>query len=145
MRFLALCVTVSAILLIGLCGCEELLRRGDKAAEATKDLAGSAEQLLRTPTGQALPGQVKLYAAGGIALASILANGWQEWRNKGMKKTTKAIVLGIESAAEAAGPAHGASENPVTAVKAAIRNQMKIVGCSDRGRKIVNQLKLSSG
>jgi len=141
MRFLAFCVTVSAILLIVLCGCEELLRRGDKAADATKDLAGTGEQFLQTPTGQALPGQVKLYAAGGIALASILANGWQEWRNKGMKKTTKAIVQGIESAAKAADPA---SENPVAAVKAAIGDQMKAAGCYDRGKKIVNQLKISS-
>lgn len=129
------------LLLVLVSGCEELLRRGDKAADATKDLAGSADQFMQTPTGQALPGQVKLYAAGGIALASILANGWQEWRNKGMKKVTKAIVQGIESqsAAEAAGP-DGPGANPVTAVKEAIGRQMKIAGCSDRGRKIVKKI-----
>lgn len=141
MRFLAFWVIIYVLMLIGILGCEELLRRGDKAADTTKDLAGSADQFMQTPTGQALPGQVKLYMAGGIALASVLANGWQEWRNKGMKKTTKAIVQGIESAAKAA---DGASANPVAAVKAAIGDQMKAAGCYDRGKKIVNQLKLSS-
>ena len=145
MRFLAFWLVVWLVMLTTFFGCDELLRRGDKAADTTKDLAGSADEFLRTPTGQALPGQVKLYAAGGIALASILANGWQEWRNKGMKKVTKAIVQGIEShsAAEAAGP-DGPGANPVGAVKAAIGDQMKAAGCYDRGKKIVNQLKLSS-
>lgn len=134
LRKMVFCTIFCLVWVLGIWGCEELLRQGDKTAQAVKDISAPADQFMQSPTGQALPGQVKLYVAGGIALASVLANGWQEWRSQQMKKTTRAIVQGIESA----------PENITTGtIKESIGNQMKIAGCYDRGRKIVKKLKIS--
>lgn len=138
MRFLGFWIIIYAVLLIGFSGCHELLKQADKAAEVTQDVAASTEQLMQSPIGQAVPGHIKLYLASGLALASLLANSWQEWRLKEMTKTTKAIVQGIDQVDK-----KSIENTPMSELKDSISQQMKLAGCSDNGRKIVNKLKIA--
>ena len=85
-----------------------------------------------------LPPEWKLYGALGVILANGLVIGWEEWRNRIMKKTTRAIVKGIEH-----------TDNPDKAtseVKSNIAEQMMQEGGQKfyaRANKIVDKLKIS--
>lgn len=112
-----------------------LALRMDKLTQDIKTVTEAGEQLLGSPVGQFVPLEIKFWIVLGGALAAGLANGWQGWRSSQMKKTTTAIVRGIEKA-ESAAPA-----NPGSAVKAAIANEMLKTGCYNRCNEIVDKLK----
>jgi len=132
---------VIACLIVGLSigtnlGCDEFLQKGDEIIHDVNDVAASARVLLDSPAGQLIPPDLKLYGLLGIGLANGLIIGWEEWRNRQMKKTAKAIVKGIEQL-----------DNPDKAneIKANITNQMIKQGGQkfyDRANKIVDRLKI---
>lgn len=115
---------------------EQEQEKVDKIAQDVKTVTETGQQLLESPVGQFIPPDVKFWIVLGGALAAGLANGWQSWRSSQMKKTTKAIVAGIEKVGEAATP-----DNPSSAVKAAIAEQMLKTGCYETCNKIVDKLK----
>ena len=132
-------VTMLLFILAGcLAGCDEFWQKGDEIVQDVNDIAGGARALLESPAGQMLPPNLKLYGALGVILANGLVITWQELRNRTMKKTTKAIVKGIEN-----------TENPDKAtseVKANIANEMLKQGGDrfyDKANKIVDKLKIS--
>lgn len=128
------------ILFVGIIGCTEQQRQQiDRAAVGTQQLVTDVNTLMQTPTGQMLPADIKLYAGLAALLASVGANAWQEWRNKQMTKTTKAIVKGIDQAERKTKN----SNTPVAEVKAAIKEAMVATGCYERCNKIVDVLKIS--
>lgn len=132
-------VSVILLLCLGNDGCEQQMQQIDKAAEVTKQITIEGEQVLESPVGQYVPPDIKFWVVLGGALASGLANAWQEWRNQNMKKTTKAIVKGIEKAERS-------ETNPPLAtagIKAAIAEEMKAAKIYDRGNKIVDKLKIA--
>lgn len=134
---------VIACLIVGLSigtnfGCEEFLTQADKVVQDVNNIATGTNTVLESPVGLMIPPEWKLYGALGVALANGLVITWQEWRNRTMKKTTRAIVQGIEKA-----------DNPQKAneVKANIALEMRRQG-GDRfyakANKIVDKLKISS-
>ena len=119
-------------------GCdEEQLGQADKIVTDVNDLKVIVGQLLESPPARAfLPPDIQVYGAAGIALVSIIVNGWQKVRSILMTKTTKAIVRGIEIADKP-------KSNLMSAVKRSIETQMKLAGVLDKGDKLVDQLKIS--
>lgn len=128
--------TVVLCLLI-FAGCESFFTTGDSIAEDANTVATGARGVLDSPAGQLIPPDIRLYGLLGISLISGLANAWQEWRNRTMKKTTKAIVQGIENATK--------STNPLPDVKASIAKEMRRQGGDQfyvKANRIVDQLKI---
>lgn len=131
-------VTIILIVLSISSSCtEEQMQQVDKAAETTKKVTVEGEKILESPTGQYVPPDIKFIVVLAGALASGLANAWQEWRLKTMTKTTKAIVKGIEKSTD---PEAGHSTDEI---KNAIADEMKAAKVYDRGNKIVDRLKIS--
>ncbi len=132
-------VTVLLILCAGcFAGCDEQsLIKTDKLVQDANAVAGGARALLESPAGQMMPPDWRLYGALGVALTGGLVSAWEEWRNRMLKKTTKAIVKGIEQ-----------TDNPQKAtseVKSNIAEQMMQQGGQkfyDRANKIVDRLKI---
>ena len=119
-------------------GCDEFWQKGDEIIQDVNDVAGGARALLESPAGQMIPPDLKLYGAIGIALANGLVIGWQELRNRTMKKTTKAIVKGIENTAN--------PDKAISEVKSNIAEEMRREGGDKfyaKANKIVDQLKIS--
>ncbi len=131
-------LNVTVLLLIVLAGYDEFLQKGDEIVRDVNAVAGGAQALLESPAGAMIPPEWKLYGALGVTLASVLVNSWQELRNRTMKKTTKAIVRGIER-----------TDNPQKAtseVKANIAEAMRQQGGDKfyaRANKIVDRLKIA--
>lgn len=130
-------IYLAILALVTLVGCEEFLTMGDEIIQDANAVAGGARAILESPAGQLIPPNLKIYGLLGIGLTSVIVNGWQEWRNKTMKKTTRAIVKGIENA-----------KNPddITEVKTHIANEMQKQGGDKfyaRANKIVDKLKIS--
>jgi len=124
--------------LLTLSGCEAFWQTGDAIVRDVNDISGTARALLDSPAGLMIPPSIRLYGEIGVMLASGLILAWQELRNRNMKKTTKAIVKGIEQ-----------TDNPDKAtseVKANIADCMRREG-GDRfyakANKIVDKLKIS--
>ena len=119
-------------------GCDETqIRRADRIVDDVNDIATTGRIVLQSPAGALLPPDLKLYGAAAIAIASIVVNSWQKVRANLMKKTTKAIVRGIESAEQDQKP------NPTNKVKEAIGTEMKLAGIYDQGNQLVDQLKVA--
>ena len=119
-------------------GCEEQqLERVDKVVTDANSVVTAGEAMLQSPAGALLPPDLRLYGTVALALASIAVNSWQKVRMTLMKKTTKAIVKGIEAAEQVEKP------NPTNPVKAAIGDQMRAAGIYDKGNEIVDLLKVS--
>ena len=129
--------TVLIVTLFG--GCDEnFLQQADRFVEDVNTVKTGTEAVLRSPAGAALPPDIKLYGTLGILLASGLVNGWQEWRNKTMKKTTKAIVKGIEQSKDV--------DKSISDVKHNIADEMQKQGGDKfyaKANKIVDKLKIS--
>lgn len=124
-----------------LCSCSELdLLRIDEGVQDVNTIAQGTQAVLESPAGLLIPPQLKLYGALGVIILSGLANSWQEWRNRTMKKTTKAIVKGIEAM-------ENHNKNAATSVvKANIGKTMLEQGGDKfyaRANKIVDRLKIS--
>lgn len=123
-----------------LLGCEDVLQKGDEIVRGLDAAAGGTQAVLESPAGQMIPPDLKLYGLLGIGLANGLVIAWEEWRNKQMKKTTRAIVKGIDR-----------TSNPDlalanTEVKANIADEMRRQGGDKfyaRANKIVDRLKVS--
>lgn len=119
-------------------GCDEFWQKGDEIIQDVDDVAGGARALLESPAGQMIPPNLKLYGALVVALANGLVITWQGFRNRNMKKTTKAIVKGIENTSS---PDKATSE-----VKSNIAEEMRRQGGDKfyaKANKIVDQLKIS--
>jgi len=93
-------VTIIMLMVILIGGCDEQqLEQIDPIVRDANDIVTAIGELLESPPARAfLPPDIQVYGAVGIALASIAVNGWQKVRGTLMKKTTKAIVRGIEVA-----------------------------------------------
>ena len=139
MRRLWYVTVILVILSIGAACTEQQQQQVDKAAQATKDVTVEGEKILQSPVGQYVPPDIKFWIVLAGAMASGMANAWQEWRLKNMTKTTKAIVKGIESAEKSEKNPPLASTN----IKAAIFEEMRTAKIYDRGNKIVDRLKIA--
>lgn len=124
--------------LVILAGCETFWQTGDEIVRDVNDIAGGARVLLESPAGLMIPPSIRLYVEIGLMLASGLVLTWQELRNRTMKKTTRAIVRGIET-----------TDNPekaISEVRANIAEAMRREG-GDRfyakATRIVDKLKIS--
>ncbi len=132
-------IYIVSLLLLTLSGCDEFWQKGDEIVRDANAVAGGARALMDSPAGQLIPPDLKLYGLLGIALINAGVIGWEELRNRTMKKTTKAIVKGIENA----------SSNPSVAktseVKGHIAEAMRRQGGDKfyvRANKIVDTLKI---
>ncbi|MBA7518480.1 hypothetical protein ES705_10550 [subsurface metagenome] len=129
---------IAVIIVACFVGCDKFWQEGDEIVKDVNAVAGGAQAILESPAGQVIPPEWKLYGALGVILANGLVITWEELRNRMLKKTTKAIVKGIE-----------ASDNPDKAtseVKANIADAMMAQGGDkfyDRANKIVDRLKIS--
>ncbi len=132
-------LNVTVLLLIVLAGCDEFWQKGDKIIQDVNAVAGGAETLLDSPAGLMIPPEWKIYGALGVALANGLVITWQELRNRTMKKTTRAIVRGLENPR--------GNPNKVNAeIKSDIKDEMLKQGGDKfyaKANKIVDQLKIS--
>jgi len=134
--FLSIMVTV--MFAVGGCD-EEQLGQADKIVTDANDIVGLIKEALESPPARAfLPADIQLYGAVGIALASMVLNGWQEVKGSLMKKTTKAIVKGIEKERKACG-----DPNPTDPIKNSIKTEMQLAGIYDRANVLVDKLKIS--
>lgn len=132
--------SIFAIILVAvtfLVGCEEFWQIGDELIQDANAVAAGTEIILESPVGTMIPPAWKFYGAVAVALINGVVITWQELRNRTMKKTTKAIVKGIENA-----------ENPddITEVKTHIANEMQKQGGDKfyaKANKIVDRLKIS--
>ncbi len=137
-RKLKLMIAIQIMIVIFIAGCDDFWRQGDAIVHDVNNIAGGARAVLDSPAGVLIPPDLKLYAFLGIGLINAMVIGWEEWRNRTMKKTTKAIVLGIEK-----------TDNPEKAtseVKANIADEMRNQGGGKfyaRANKIVDKLKIS--
>lgn len=131
-------ITIPITIIILITGCNEFWQKGDEIVRDVNDIAGGARALLESPAGRMIPPHWKLYGALGVMLANGLVLTWQEWRNRQMKKTTKAIVQGIERTSN---PDKATSE-----VKSNIKDAMIEQGGVKfyaRANKIVDTLKIA--
>jgi len=120
-------------------GCtEEQIEQVDRVVTDANDIVAGVKALLESPPARAfLPPDIQLYGAVGIAVASMVVNGWQQVKGSLMKKTTKAIVRGIEVAEKVEKP------NPTNKIKESIKTEMELAGIFDRGNTLVDQLKVA--
>ena len=119
-------------------GCnDEQLERADRAAAGVGTAITTAEGILATPAGQALPPDWRLYGSLAVAAGSIALGAYKQWRLSIMTKTTKAIVKGIEKAEDQV------QTNPTNPVKEAIGKEMRAAGIYDQGNRLVDQLKIA--
>lgn len=132
-----LLIILAGCLYFGPAGCDEFWQKGDEIVHDVNTIAQGTQAVLESPAGAMMPPEWKLYGALGVVLANGLVITWQELRNRMLKKTTRAIVKGIEQ-----------TDNPekaVSEVKANIADIMLERGQKfyDRANKIVDKLKIS--
>jgi hypothetical protein len=136
MRILLITAILGAVTLIG--GCEEKqLERIDRIITDANDVVSGVGAVLQSPAGALLPPDLRLYGTIGVAIASVGVNAWQKVKGNLMKKTTKAIVKGIEKGQG------DPKTNPVSKIKAAIGQEMRTAGIYDKGNQLVDQLKVA--
>lgn len=117
-------------------GCElQQLERMDRIVSDANDLVAAGGAMLGSPAGALIPPDIRLYGAAGLAIASVVLNSWQKIRGNLMKKTTKAIVRGIEIADKP-------RSNPMSAVKSSIKTEMELAGVYDRGNRLIDRIKV---
>ena len=102
-----------------------LLRQGTQAARDVAEIVADG------------PGTAETYGAIAAIIASLGFNIFQKRKGDVMKKTTRAIVKGIESAESETKP------NPTNPVKVAIKTQLEAVGIYKQGDDLIRQLKVS--
>ena len=131
-------IFIAVLCLLIFAGCDDSLTAGDSLAQDANSVASGARALLDSPAGDLIPPNIKYYGLMVIGLINGLVITWQEWRNRTMKKTTRAIVKGIEK-----------TDNPEKAtseVKVNIAEAMRREGGDKfyaKANKIVNRLKIS--
>jgi len=121
-------------------GCnEQQMAQADRAVADVNDIAAGVKAFLESPAGAAIPLDWRLYGSLGVLATSVIANGWQQFRNGTMKKTTKAIVKGIEHVERQSNP----KPKETAVVKQAIAAEMRTAGIFDRGNQLVDRLKMA--
>lgn len=103
-----------------------LLRQG---AQAAKDVVGVIAE--------SRGGQATTYGAIAAIIASLGYNVYQKYTGGVMKKTTKAIVKGVEAADKQQ------KSNPANPIKTAIGKEMVAAGIFDQGNQLVDRLKIA--
>lgn len=129
---------IAVIIVACIAGCEDFWTTGDQIIQDVNDIAGGTRAVLESPAGLLIPPSIRLYGEIGVMLASGLVLTWQQLRNRNMKKTTKAIVKGIEQTVN--------PEKTTSEVKSNIANEMRKQGGDKfyaRANKIVDKLKIS--
>jgi len=122
-----------------LAGCDEFWQRGDEIIRDVNDIAGGARAILESPAGLMIPPEWKFYGALGVALINGLVITWEELRNRTMKKTTKAIVKGIERSSNV-------GNKDINEARENIADEMQKQGGDKfyaKANKIVDRLKIS--
>jgi len=136
MRHFIILATLTAALFVAGCT-EEQIRDIDKKVSDVNNAATIITSTAGdTPIGAMLPADWKLYLAMAATVTSGAANIWQKLRGDLMKKTTKAIVKGIEATV----PKRTA--NPGDPVKANISANMKEAKIYDKANLLVDKMKL---
>jgi len=131
-------VSLAFLLFVFSPGCDEFWQKGDEIIQDANDAAAGARVLLESPAGRLIPPDLKVYGLIGIGLINAAVIGWEEMRARQMKKTTRAIVKGIEN-----------TDNPdkaMSEVKANIAEEMRRQGGDKfyaKANKIVDRLKIS--
>jgi len=131
-------VSLAFLLFVFSPGCDEFWQKGDEIIQDANDAAAGARGLLESPAGRLIPPDLKVYGLIGIGLINAAVIGWEEMRARQMKKTTRAIVKGIEN-----------TDNPdkaMSEVKANIAEEMRRQGGDKfyaKANKIVDRLKIS--
>jgi hypothetical protein len=106
-----------------------LLQQGVQAA---KGIAGAVSDAASGKSGTA-----EQYGPLAALIASLAVNFFQKRKGDLMKKTTKAIVKGIEASEKEI------TTNPTNPVKMAIAGQLKQLGIYSQADDLINQLKAS--
>ena len=101
-----------------------LLRQGAQAARDVAEIVSDG------------PGTAETYGAIAAIIASLGFNIFQKRKGDVMKKTTRAIVKGIEQAE------HEKKTNPKNHVKDAIKIQLRAAGIYNQGDDLIRQLKI---
>lgn len=83
------------------------------------------------------PGTAEKYGAVAVIIASFGYNLFQKRKGDVMKKTTRAIVKGIETAEAQKKP------NPTNPVKVAIKNNLQAAGIYNQGDDLIRQFKVA--
>lgn len=131
-------LVISILTLVTLSGCDEFWAKGDVIIRDVNDAAAGAGALLDSPAGRLIPPDLKIYGLIGIGLINAAVIGWEEMRARQMKKTTRAIVKGIENT--------GNPDKAMSEVKANIAEEMRRQGGDKfyaKANKIVDRLKIS--
>lgn len=102
-----------------------LLRQGAQAAKDVVEIVADG------------PGTATQYGAIAAIIASLGFNVYQKYTGGIMKKTTKAIVKGVEAAEKQQ------KSNPANPIKTAIGKEMTAAGIFDRGNQLVDRLKVA--
>jgi hypothetical protein len=102
-----------------------LLRQGAQAARDVAEIVSDG------------PGTAETYGAIAAIIASLGFNIFQKRKGDIMKKTTRAIVKGIEAAEQEQQP------NPTNPVKVAIKQQLQAAGVYAQGDDLIRQLKIA--
>ena len=140
-RFLMIIVILTFAAMLG---CDERqLRQADQFVQDANSVVTAVGGVVQSPAGALLPPVFQLYGAAGIALASIIVNGWQQIRGNLMKKTTKAIVKGVDKLDKKNNPNPTVGDVVVGDLKKAIGAEMRAAGIYDRGNQLVDQLKVA--
>lgn len=125
----------TALICLGLSCTEQQLRSGDRFAQDANAVGQGIGAVLESPVGLMIPAQVRLIAQLAVGLIGAGVITWQDWRNRQMKRTTRAIVKGIEK------------QNPDkgSPIKTSIALEMAKPGQRfyKRANKIVDRLKIS--
>ena len=131
-------ICCASLLIFIIAGCDEFWTEGDVIIQDVNDAAAGVQAVLDSPAGQLIPPALKVYGLIAIGLINAGVIGWEEMRNRQMKKVTKAIVKGIEN-----------TDNPDKAtseVKTNIAEAMLAQGGDKfyaKANKIVDRLKIS--
>jgi len=102
-----------------------LLRQGAQAARDVAEIVSDG------------PGTATQFGAIAAIIASLGFNIFQKRKGDVMKKTTRAIVKGIESAEAEQKP------NPTNPVKTAVKTQLLAAGIYNQGDDLIRQLKVA--
>ena len=103
----------------------------NRTADAARDVAESTEIVIQSPAGQLIPPAAKYAILAATNALAILAAGYETWKEKRLRKTTRSIVQGVEAT----------EKLTQTEVKKSIERQMKSNGVYDTGKQIVRGLK----
>ena len=117
----------------------------DQQLKDANSVVTGADRFLKGPAGQAIPPDLKYYGGLAVLIGSAAVNVLQKIKGDTMKKTTKAIVRGVEyagrSVERSGNPAPKARGTVQSCVKASIAKEMIKAGVFVKGNRIVDSFK----